>query len=961
MNTNPKILFQLLLLFALGTIAGCSGSAKEKITQKGPLEWPEVTQEMKPWTRWWWHGSSVTKEDIKAALEEYKEAGLGGVEITPIYGVHGAEEQFIDFLSPKWMEMLEFTLKEAKRLGLGVDLANASGWPFGGPWVSEDLACKYMAYRTLEVGSGESVNLDMHYFQEPLLTTDSKLKPSIEDIESPISANKDMQKYAFKQVRYPKTLSPIAVTANKKGEKGFSEVLDLTDQVKNGQLEWTAPEGDWLIVALYQGDHGKMVERAGPGGEGNVIDHFSEMAINSYLGHFDQAFEGYDLSYLRYYFNDSYEVDDAYGSSNWTPALFDAFEELNGYDLKNYLPALIGHGKEETVNRVLYDYRMTVSELLLGKFTKKWQTWAEGQGKGIRNQAHGSPANVLDLYAACDVPEIEGYHFLNLKSAASAAHVTGKKLVSSESATWLNEHFQSDFGEVKTALDRLWLAGVNHVFYHGTAFSPEDAQWPGWLFYAATHFTPANSLWEDFDVFNRYVARIQSFMQAGEPSNDILLYYGIADYWSEKGRSMLRSFHTDEIFHAVSLGECGKYLSENGYSWDAISDNQLMDVKTEGSGLLAGGNHYQTILVPKMDLMPLETLEKLMELAENGASVLFLKNLPMDVPGLGDLDARKEKMKTLKAKISFVEKAGSKVAPLGKGEIVLAEGMEKLLLKAPVKAESMYEMGLACIKRKKDSGGHFYLIKNQGLKSIENWVSLKEKFASAAIFNPMTGKNGFAEIQNGEVGNELFLQIKPEETLIVETFGEELQGELYPYYEVSGEMIPIAGNWEIEFTKGGPSLPEKVPTTSLKSWTEFGKEYEAFSGTAEYKITLPVSTAQPAAWRLNLGEVKESASVYLNGEYVGTCFQSPFSLDIPGNLFKGNDELIIKVSNLMANRIADLDKRGVEWRIFYNTNFNARKRENVGKDGKFTAKNWEPQASGLLGPISLTPLEMESF
>ena len=83
-----------------------------------------------------------------------------------------------------------------------------------------------------------------------------------------------------------------------------------------------------------------MVERASPGGEGNVIDHFSEHAISEYLKKFDEAFAGYDLSYLRCYFNDSYEVDDAVGCANWTPDFLKEFKRVCGYDLKQYLPAL---------------------------------------------------------------------------------------------------------------------------------------------------------------------------------------------------------------------------------------------------------------------------------------------------------------------------------------------------------------------------------------------------------------------------------------------------------------------------------------------------------------------------------------------------------------------------------------------------------------------------------------------
>ena len=74
-----------------------------------------------------------------------------------------------------------------------------------------------------------------------------------------------------------------------------------------------------MLYALFVGLHGKMVERAAPGGEGYAIDHFSSKAANNYFKKFDEAFKGYDISYLRAFFNDSYEVDDARGQANWTP------------------------------------------------------------------------------------------------------------------------------------------------------------------------------------------------------------------------------------------------------------------------------------------------------------------------------------------------------------------------------------------------------------------------------------------------------------------------------------------------------------------------------------------------------------------------------------------------------------------------------------------------------------------
>ncbi len=97
--------------------------------------WPAAERDHKPWTRWWWPASAVETNSLTRQLELIAGANLGGVEITPIYGAKGYEDRYIDFLSPRWMEMLEYTAREAKRLGLGVDMATGTGWPFGGPLV----------------------------------------------------------------------------------------------------------------------------------------------------------------------------------------------------------------------------------------------------------------------------------------------------------------------------------------------------------------------------------------------------------------------------------------------------------------------------------------------------------------------------------------------------------------------------------------------------------------------------------------------------------------------------------------------------------------------------------------------------------------------------------------------------------------------------------------------------------
>ncbi|WP_373398977.1 glycosyl hydrolase [Algoriphagus halophilus] len=229
------------------------------------------------------------------------------------------------------------------------------------------------------------------------------------------------------------------------------------------------------------------------------MDHFSKAAVDSYNRYFETALSGKDYGFRAFY-NDSFEV---YGA-DFTAGFFEEFEKLRGYDLKEYLPYLEMEEGSEIVRRVKSDYRETINDLLLGNFTKNWTTWAHTQGKITKNQAHGSPGNLLDLYAAVDIPECETFgssYFpipglrrdsadirnvdpdpIMLKFASSAAHITGKNLVSSETFTWLGEHFKSSFSQMKPEVEQAFLAGVNHIFYHGVTYSPDDVSYPGWLF-----------------------------------------------------------------------------------------------------------------------------------------------------------------------------------------------------------------------------------------------------------------------------------------------------------------------------------------------------------------------------------------------------------------------------------------------------------------------------------------------
>jgi hypothetical protein len=97
---------------------------------------------------------------------------------------------------------------------------------------------------------------------------------------------------------------------------------------------------------------------------------------------------------------------------------------------------------------------------------------------------------------------------------------------------------------------------------------------------------------------------------------------------------------------------------------------------------------------------------------------------------------------------------------------------------------------------------------------------------------------------------------------------------------------------------------------------------------------------------LDLGAVHASARVRLNGIDLGILIAPPFTVEARG-LRQGANLLEIEVTTTAANRIRDLDRRGVAWRVFHDINF-------VNIDYKpFDASEWPVRPSGLAGPVRL--------
>lgn len=514
---------------------------------------------------------------------------------------------------------------------------------------------------------------------------------------------------------------------------------------------------------------------------------------------------------------------------------------------------------------------------------------------------------------------------------------------------------------MKAEVDTMFVMGINHVFFHGTPFSPADAPWPGWMFYATTHVGPTNPWWRDLPALNDYISRCQSLLQAGKPDNDLLLYWPIFDLWaSDHGTKDLLHFLTphnsrqwlDEDLRDFTTA--ARRLWDRGYSFDLVSDQQLDDaIQSADQQLVAPGGAYAALVIAGCTLMSPETLWRVLDLARQGATIVVVGALPQDVPGLSDLDARRRQ---LRATLSALEplqpiQNGISEARLGQGRLLVGPDVEPLLELLGVRREPVVDAGIEIIRRRDDSGYLFFLANPSG-RRLDQWVSLSIPAASALIYDPTYDRQGQAQIRAAGDQTEIYLQLEPGESLLLRVLDQSVEGPRWSYLAAAGQRCPIVGEWRVEFIAGGPALPEPATIHELSSWTKWPTENEllrSFAGTARYTISFAKPAGSAEMWALHLGTIGYSARVTLNGQDLGTCYASPFRVLLPPELLADQNQLAIEVTNLMANRLAALDRQGQPWRKFFFVNIHYQ---------HFDASAWEPLPSGLLGPVALVPLRL---
>ena len=439
------------------------------------------------------------------------------------------------------------------------------------------------------------------------------------------------------------------------------------------------------------------------------------------------------------------------------------------------------------------------------------------------------------------------------------------------------------------------------MFFHGTCYSPKNDPWPGWKFYASIDMSPTNSIWRDAPYFMQYVERCQSFLQMGQPDNDFLVYLPVRDMWQKNPQKLLMQFSIHAMGKlAPEFIQSILDIDRAGFDCDYISERLLMDV-TYKDGMLetAAGTRYKGLVIPGSGNMPENVKAHIEALKAQGAHIIY----------------------------------GTRAADL----------------MAAAKPEAIKTAcGLKAIRRKNATGYHYFMA-NLSPNDVHDRLPLAIDFKDAAWFNPLNGEVMPASIS----GDSIVISLRSGESMILQTYDEPLshieKACCLQTTETANNSIPLNGPWTLSFTEEAPKVSKTFNLSSPQTWETLDDDsVKVTMGTGIYTTHIKLTKKELAGrWQIDLGDVRESARVYINGQLIGCAWSVPFVLDCKNTLKAGNNEIRIEVTNLPANRIADYDRRGIKWRKMEEINV-------VDINYKRTTyDSWEPVPSGLNSEVRL--------
>jgi hypothetical protein len=931
----------------------------------------------RPWVYWWWLNANVTEASITCDLEAMAAQGFGGFLLFDVtaYGHHivAAPERKIEFMSPRWRELVRFSLQEAHRLGLKASInLSTCGGALRAPWDMEENAVKKLIWTATEVQGPGPVELDKPECTAPYYHGVALIAARVGADSGPPSVGPTGPWSPVKD-----RLPPDAATA--------TEVIDLTDKADaDGRLRWNAPAGRWVVLRLACV---VMEDRT------EDVDILSVQAVES---HFDRmgrvliADAGPLVTdTLTHFYNVSWEGE----TPSWTPGFENDFLKFRGYDMRPYLPALAGIRvrDEDTTLRFLRDYALTVSDCFMNNCYGRFDELCRQAGLHWHSESGGPwnhdpllfrEADQLAFWGRNAMPQSEFWvpsYRSNARRAAMAAHIYGKRLVSVEAFTHMTYHWSQYPASLKWSADRALCDGMNQFVWHTSSASPEEFGLPGIVYFAGTHVNRHVTWYNYVNGFVDYLGRSQALLRRGNFVADVCVYtshrncavWTRARQWSDKASLALPA----------------------GYSYDLLNAEvlvQRVSVAANGDLVLPDGMRYRMLVLDlEEDAMPVDALRKVVELVEAGATIVLGKAIPTHSPGLQDHPRATDDLAALSARLWGSDDArNTGTRKMGRGTVIFGSTLDEALNEAGILPD--FE-GTDDYIHRRDGSTEIYFVAGEGRVDLTFRVDGKEpeiwdpadgritpvvryrKTGDGRVSLPMTlPKNGalFVVFRNPERSPQITAADGPAQISVAGRDGNTApirfwKDGRYTFdtsqarqirVDIAGLAEPLALDdaWEVRFAPGW-GAPESIVFDRLTAWdTHENLDIKYFSGTATYRKTVNLTDEQAQGLlRLHLGQVGCIARVRLNGQDQGVVWTDPWTIDLTGAARSGDNELEIDVANVWQNRLIG-DAGLPEEQRRTKTNVILEQGERTRRYRCSSVNTIDPLTpSGLIGPVRL--------
>jgi hypothetical protein len=653
----------------------------------------------RPMVRWWWTGTDVEKDELLREVAELDEAGFLGAEIQAFMVGSPPNLNEVDpkrhrrshrFMQPYYYKALKAVLDEGARRDMVFDLTVCSGWPAGGVLVAKEDSMKVLLMGTKVLKGGRRYVGPVPRFKKPFFYT------LIEIIQC-LGLLKGLLTFYRNEMRLIRVVAakPIGKPGRvrsfcpKTAYLDIESAVDLSDKVDaTGNLEWDVPQGTWQVFAFYAGPSGaqpSMDSRLDPEAKSLVLDHLAREPIEKHLEHHlgrGWPYLGEHLGRtLRAFFTDSLEL---VAEWIWTDDFLSEFQRRRGYNLALYLPVnyvpsrdnkflsvLLPNEKPrfdfegDLGQRIRHDFEQTVSDLFTERFAQAMTDWANANNLQSRIQAYGVRTDTLKTYGVAHIPETEqlfaGGMLDFLRLAGSAGLIYDKPLVTAEAMVWNQRDYLTTPLKWKVAADRLFVAGINQMIYHGFPYQQPSFAYPGFdafsspylpakLMCYASNFARVNPFWEFFPALNAYVTRCQFVLQQGRTVSNIGLYYPLFNYpdavlqkeelvggYLDEYDAQLARFTINGRPSKKLNGEerwtqaqvrLATSLVANGYSYVHLNPESLLRGRVEDGKLVVGSARLEALVLAHVERITVEVAAKLQAIATAGIPVLFVGRVP---------------------------------------------------------------------------------------------------------------------------------------------------------------------------------------------------------------------------------------------------------------------------------------------------------------------------------------------